>query len=296
VGKSRNILQNSFICGKIIIRKGEIYRMKNKIKSYFEENKIEYFGIIDYKHCREINKALSDRIGFQPKSVIVFLIPYYAGESKNISAYASSCDYHIFVKEITTGLIQALQECAGEYNYAGFGDHSPIDERHAALLAGLGVLGKNGLLINEKYGSYVFIAEVITDAPPAALRASEPAEIFHCCECGQCSGACPTGHISNSENRCLSEITQRKGSLSENELELMRKVDTVWGCDLCQAVCPHNKSVPKTPIPFFYEHRIDCLNRELLDSFTDEEFKKRAFAWRGRKTIERNLSIYKKML
>ena len=78
-------------------------------------------------------------------------------------------------------------------SYRGYGDHSPIDERYAALACGLGIAGDNGLIINEKYGSYVFIGDVICDVPPETLSAMPVGKILHCSHCGRCRSACPTG-------------------------------------------------------------------------------------------------------
>ena len=69
------------------------------------------------------------------------------------------------------------------------------------------------------------------------------------------------------------------------------KFNTGWGCDICQSACPYNREPVKTPIEFFYRERIDELTRERLDSMDKAEFNRRAFAWRGRKTVERNLDI-----
>ena len=71
----------------------------------------------------------------------------------------------------------------------------------------------------------------------------------------------------------------------------MRKYDTAWGCDVCQEVCPHNLLPRLTPIELFKEGRIDCLTEELVEGMTKEEFASRAFAWRGKKTVLRNLKI-----
>ena len=73
----------------------------------------------------------------------------------------------------------------------------------------------------------------------------------------------------------------------------MRKYNTAWGCDECQSSCPYNREPEKTPVTFFYRDRISELSRELLDSMDKAAFEKRAFAWRGRKTVERNLDILK---
>ena len=263
--------------------------MTDIIKDFFEKEKIEYYTVLDYKHLHETNGAIAARAGFVPRTAIVFLIPYFVSVPKNISRYAASLDYHIVIGEITSALISALSEKFPEYSFRGFGDHSPIDERHAALIGGLGILGDNGLLINEKYGTYVFIADVLTDMPPELLSAKAPGEITLCSHCAACKRACPTGILKTYEGECLSAITQRKGELTEEEVELMRKFDTVWGCDVCQSVCPHNKSPKKTPIEFFYKDRVELLTTKLLDSLSRTEFKSRAFGWRGKAVVKRNL-------
>ena len=265
--------------------------MKGVIKNYFDSMNIEYFSVLSYSDCHETNSRIIEREGFQPKSIIMYLLPYYAGESENLSIYSSSLDYHLIIKEINIGLTNLLKEKFPNSNVKGYGDHSPIDERHAALIGGLGIVGDNGLLINEKYGSFVFIADVITDIEPDLLSATKPAEIKHCIGCGACKRACPTKILSGEGTDCLSAITQRKGELTDEECQLMRKYNTLWGCDMCQTACPYNQNPNKTPVKFFYEQRIPRLTREILDSMDDEEFSRRAFAWRKRKTIERNLDI-----
>lgn len=261
----------------------------NKIaENIFIREKIEYFSPLRYVDCKEIRPQIISRHGIIPRSVIVFLLPYYSGKTKNISLYAASRDYHIAIKEITDRLIKSFKSEYPKNKFFGFGDHSPIDERHAALIAGLGVLGDNRLLINEKYGSYVFIAEIITDLDPDALGDHMPIPIKHCEGCGACLAACPTKSLTK-DGECLSAITQRKGELSEFEVELMRSINTVWGCDMCQLACPHNKNPHITPIDFFHEDRIEYLTTELLDSMSEEDFADRAFSWRGRKTVKRNL-------
>lgn len=265
--------------------------MKELLKSVFDKEKIEYYAVLPYSECKEINRAIMERESFTPRSVIVYLVPYYSGEVENLSRYAASLDYHIALRSISESIISALTEALPGSRSRGYGDHSPINECNAALRASLGVAGDNGLIINEKYGSYVFIGDIVTDIPPEALGAIEPTEIKTCLHCGRCLRACPTGILGGEGTDCLSAITQRKGELSENEVELMRKFNTVWGCDVCQSVCPYNREPLLTPIDFFYKDRIPLLTREVLDSMTKEAFMLRAFAWRGRKTVERNLDL-----
>ncbi len=263
--------------------------MHKLIADFFHKRKIEYFSVLDYTDCNELDAEMMSREGFAPKSVIVFLLPYYAGEGKNLSSYATSLDYHIAIREITGALIEKLKAEFPKNHFRGYGDHSPIDERHAAVIAGLGIKGDSTLLINEKYGTYVFVADVVTDIPPEVLGSKPPMSIVSCSHCGACVRACPTGILRGECDKCLSAITQRKGDLEEDEVELMRKFDTVWGCDVCQRVCPHNRSPIITPLEFFLQDRIECLTSDVLDSLSKDELKSRAFGWRGRKTIERNL-------
>ena len=263
--------------------------MIKPITDFFREEKIEYFSVLAYSDCNELNRELIEREGFTPRSVILFLLPYYAGETVNLSRYAAALDYHIAIREITDALIERLKLEFPTYHFHGYGDHSPIDERHAAVISGLGIKGDSTLLINEKYGTYVFIADIVTDVPPEALGAVSPLPVVTCSHCGACRRACPSGILRGECDSCLSAITQRKGELTEKEVEMMRKVDTVWGCDVCQSVCPHNRDPLLTPIEFFHSQRIECLTGDVLSSLSKDEFKRRAFAWRGRKTIERNL-------
>lgn len=268
--------------------------MKKFLKEYFEKIKVEYFSVISYSDCRVTASRIIERESFTPRSVIIFLLPYYTGETVNISRYAASRDYHLVIKEVGEGLCECL---AREYKGANmhiYGDHSPIDERHAALIAGLGILGDNGLIINEKYGSYIFVGDVITDIDPEELCAVAPSPIKRCEGCGVCKSSCPTGALSGKSTECLSAITQKKGELTEDECALMRKYNTAWGCDECQRYCPHNLLPPVTPIEFFRKDPIYHLTREVLDNMNDDEFSRRAFAWRKRKTVERNLDILAK--
>ena len=266
--------------------------MKEEIKDFFEKHRIEYYAVLDYSYAKETNGTIIEREHFAPKSAIIFLLPYYAGETDNLSRYAAARDYHIAVREYTGALIEELRHLFPDCRAKGYGDHSPIDERDAALSAGLGILGDSGLLINEKYGTYIFIADVLTDISPEALGESGAAKPhMRCISCGKCRSACPTGILRGESGECLSAITQRKGDLTEDEVDLMRKFNMVWGCDLCQSACPYNKKPKITPISFFLEDRITTLTSERLSKMSNDEFAQRAFAWRGRKTVERNLKL-----
>lgn len=263
--------------------------LRREIDAYFASVGVEYHTVLSFSDLHPIREDIMAREDFCPQSVIMFLLPYYAGETENISRYAASLDYHMALDEINRGLSEAIHRVLPTCHMHGYGDHSPIDERHAALVGGLGVLGLNGLIINEKYGSYVFIGDLVTDIEPSIIGVAMPSEIKRCEGCGICLASCPTGILRGEGNDCLSAITQRKGELSDEEVDMMRKFNTVWGCDECQCHCPHNSAPVKTPIEFFYRDRIDRLCSSDLAAMDKQTLRNRAFGWRGRRVVERNL-------
>ena len=110
--------------------------------------------------------------------------------------------------------------------------------------------------------------------------------------CGKCMDVCPLGAISNgdfSQERCLSYITQKKGDLTDAEVEALANNGMVWGCDNCQSVCPHNENVEETEIDEFKNNLITNLQ---IEDMSNKEFAgkfgQRAFAWRGKGVLLRN--------
>ena len=266
--------------------------MKRVIDEFFKKEKIEYYAVADYKDARVMRSDLISRLGFSPKSVIIFLVPYFSGEAENFSAYARGEDYHLYIKELEVRFSEHLEKGDKKCHFKLYSDHSPIDERALAASLGLGVLGKNRLLINERYGTYVFIGEIISDILPEELEFKRARAAELCQNCGACLSACPTNSLSGG-GECLSAITQKKGSLTKEEASLMCRVGTAWGCDECQRACPYNENPRLTPIPFFLQNTVDELSLELVLGMPEEEFSRRAFSWRGRKTLIRNLEILK---
>ena len=268
---------------------------QNLLARLFAEEKIDAYATIPFSACKVPRGYLLDRATLTPQTAILFLVPYYAGETENLSRYASACDYHAYMRELFAHLIPPLAEKTG-YRYLGFADHSPIDERHAAAGAGLGMLGDNQLLINEKHGSFVFIGELLTDAPPSFLGAKEPIPPRHCPSCGACKNACPSGCLRGESTLCLSAVTQKKGELNAEETALLLQGNSVWGCDICQEICPYNQRIMRekryTPITYFKENRITRLTREMLDTMDDKAFASRAFSFRGKAPLERNLGLF----
>ncbi|MBQ8415579.1 MAG: epoxyqueuosine reductase [Clostridia bacterium] len=263
------------------------------LSDFLEKKQIDCFAPLPLEACLLTKPYLLEKEGIDAGSVVMLAIPYYTpfceDPTRNLSAYAVPRDYHLFFKDLFGEILTLLNKHFPKHRFAAFADHSPINEIDAAAKAGLGVIGKNGLLITEKYSSYVFLGEIITDAIIPAVSK----EIRTCLDCGACRRACS---MTEKGCPCLSSLTQKKGELNEAEKAWLRSHPLVWGCDTCQEVCPHTIQAKKngtvySPIPFFNEEPIGHLTGAVLEHLSDGEFSMRAYAWRGRKTIERNLEL-----
>lgn len=257
-----------------------------EIKAFLAKEGIEYCSALEFSSCRIINqRRMPD---FDVKSAVVFLIPYKTGDypNRNLSLYSVSRDYHLYANILAQKFQEAFAK-SGEKFYLS-ADSSPLNERKAAIEAGLGVSGQNGLVINKKYGSYVFIGTILTSAvfdgdEYAALSENKGV----CLSCGKCKRACE--YLQGKTNICFSSLTQKKKT-DDGELAAIRSRKIRWGCDICQEVCPMNKHAENTPIAFFYDKVLPCVSVEMIENMTDEEFEKRAYSWRGRAVILRNIS------
>jgi epoxyqueuosine reductase len=238
-------------------------------------------------------------------TAILFAVPYVmtadvGDPRRNLSLYALPKDYHGYMKESDATVLPRLREAYPDLTFALFADHSPIMEVDAAARAGLGVLGMNGLLLTPEYGSFVFIGELITDADYTLVTGEPtpdfPADPPRCEGCGLCVKACPAGCRAGDRSGCLSALTQKKGELTPEEADAIIKGGLVWGCDACQLACPHNRAVIEdgrdTPVPYFRKDRLIRADAEALAAMDDAAFKARAYSWRGRAVIERNIRLF----
>lgn len=266
---------------------------------FFQKHGIEFYSLIPLNRCKVLKSYLLEKNNFtQNDNAILFLIPYRS-ENKpiNLTVYASVLDYHGYVEQLANELYEYVKDKYSNGIFKIFTDHSPIDEVHASCISGLGFIGDNGLLINEKYSSFVFLAECVTNLTDKdlGLEYAPIAEVKECLHCGACHSACPSNCIGENgkpKSECLSAITQKKGLLSEAEITMMLENGSIWGCDVCQNVCPYTKKASFTPIEYFKNDVITLLNRTTLDNLSDEKFKMRPFAWRGRDVIKRNVDLY----
>jgi len=229
---------------------------------------------------------------FMPRSAIVCLFPYhvpYSGAT-NLARYTWATDYHLVVTDYLQRLVDELSSTNPSELFSIHCDTSPLADRYMAYLAGLGFYGKNKCFINPIWGSYIVIGTVLTTLefePNTPMTET----CLGCNRCiTSCLGQCLDGNEFNYAT-CKSYLTQKKGDLTDDEQAIIRKSPLLFGCDVCQEVCPHNKDLPTTPIIEFQsiEPYVDV---DELESMTNKEFKAkhghRAFSWRGKKILIRN--------
>lgn len=197
------------------------------------------------------------------KSVISLLLNYYPSELQNedsykISKYAYGQDYHHVIKEKLKELLHFIQTEIGEVSGRAFVDSAPVLDKAWAAKSGLGWVGKNSNLITQKVGSFYFIAELIVDLE---LDYDTPTT-DHCGSCTACLDACPTDAIVApyvvDGSKCISYFTiELKDNLPQ---EMKGKFDDwMFGCDVCQDVCPWNRFSKPHNEPLFQTNS-DILN------------------------------------
>ena len=238
------------------------------------------------------------------KSVITLLLNYFPSEQQQpdapkIAKYAYGTDYHYVIKDKLNGLLQFIRNNIGEVDGRGFVDSAPVLERSWAVRSGLGWVGKNGNVLTRQSGSFFFIATLITDLD---LIADAPFATDHCGTCTRCIDACPTRAIVSpteiDAGKCISYLTiELKDALIPAGLH-EKMEGWMFGCDICQDVCPWNRFSKKntepafTPIP-----EILNLSLQEWETMTEETFNKtfknsplKRSKWKG---IQRNIKTIK---
>lgn len=214
------------------------------------------------------------------KSVIVLLKNYYPEEypfenrKLKIARYAFGEDYHNVLKKKLKVFLNHINSEIGPAKGRYFVDSAPVLERAWAKEAGLGWIGKNSMLINKKIGSFCFIAEIITDIE---LVYDSPINNY-CGTCTKCIEACPTGAIVKpyivDSNKCISYHT------IENKCEIPENISInlnghIFGCDICQEVCPwNNKARPSDELSFNIPGELRSIKDNDWLTITEEKFNK----------------------
>ena len=232
------------------------------------------------------------------KSVISLAYNYFPekdladGEKPRLAKYAYGEDYHRVVKDKLFELLDHLRESLGAIQGRCFVDSAPVMERAWAKRSGLGWVGKNSLLLRKHEGSFFFLAELIVDydfAPDSPVA-------DHCGTCTRCLDACPTGAIVAPEvvdsSRCISHMTiELHDALPEEHKAVISP--WVFGCDICQDVCPWNRHARPNAEPRFSPSEWPDWTsqdwQELTEETFDRVFGKSALTRRGLEGIRRNL-------
>ena len=249
-------------------------------KNFEDWLKQGYQGTMSYLE-RNFDKRL-DPTKLVPgaKSIISLTFNYFPTKKKFndnsflISKYAYGKDYHIIIKDKLKELFSQMKKEVGDIEGRVFVDSAPIHERAWAKISGLGWIGKNSLLLNKKMGSYFFLAEIICD-----LDLEYDSTVSdHCGTCTKCIDACPTDAITQAQvvdaNRCISYLTIE----NKNEIpkELSKSFNNyIFGCDICQDVCPWNKfSTSHNEREFLPKEELSKMSKKDWQELTYETFNK----------------------
>ncbi|NBP05560.1 MAG: tRNA epoxyqueuosine(34) reductase QueG [Bacteroidetes bacterium] len=269
---------------------------ENRLKNWLDKG---YHGTMQYME-NHFEKRLDPTLLVPgAKSVICFLYNYYPAVSQNpdspqVAKYAYGEDYHRVIKDKLYDLMAELQTETGPIEGRIFVDSAPVMERQWAALSGLGWTGKNSLLLRKGVGSFFFIATVICNLHAEPDQPSTS----HCGTCTACIDACPTQAIVEDgvidASRCISYLTiERKNDIPEAFQPHMENY--IFGCDVCQDVCPWNHfSVAHTEPRFDAAEWINWENQtwENMDEATfNKQFGQSAITRAGFDKIKRNLAF-----
>jgi epoxyqueuosine reductase len=235
------------------------------------------------------------------KSVVSLIYNYFPSQTQRtdsfkISKYAYGQDYHFVLKEKLKQFLEEIRIQIGEVDGRVFVDSAPVMDKAWAKKAGLGWIGKNNNLIHPKKGSFFFIAELIIDLeliPDGPIR-------DYCGTCTKCIDACPTEAIVKpyvvDGSKCISYLTiELKDEILPKEFA-SKMNDWVFGCDICQDVCPWNRfSTPHTEPLFQANENLLSLSKgdwkDLSDEFFNELFKKSAVKRTKKSGLMRNITF-----
>ena len=272
-------------------------RIFHELSPYFDERKKH--GLVNEFEEKDIDKKINPFLYMQSgKTIITIAFPYLYdldfSNNVNFSKYTLGRDYHIVTTDYMDKICKFIRDRG--FRAINIVDSNTLPERYIAQLAGVGFIGKNNNLITEKYGSYVFLGEIITDL---IIEPDKPID-KNCGDCEICLKACPTKAIlpgkvgiNNNSNICLSYITQKK-DIEDYWFEKLN--GRLFGCDTCQKACPCNKEIEFSPIEELkpYEHMERTNLKELIsidNKLFKEKYKITSCGWRGKNILKRNAMI-----
>ncbi len=260
-------------------------------------------GEMEYME-RNLEKRLNPELLYDnAKTILIVLQNYFPSEAQKdssapvLSKYAYGTDYHFVLKDKLRKLLKFIQKEIHTCNGRPFVDSAPVLERAWAKRAGLGWIGKNSNLISVEHGSFFFIGELLLDIE---LPYDSPKQVTdHCGKCTRCIDACPTKAIVADKivdaRKCISYQTiELKGELDSDLKEKFE--NRVFGCDICQDVCPWNlKSQPHNEPGFIPANQLLSLNRnewyQMDQTLFKVLFKNSAVKRAGFQGLKRNLDF-----
>lgn len=210
-----------------------------------------------------------------------------------LASFSRDTDYHLLLNEKMDRLEDYLKSEYPNVEYARQVDTGPLYERGFAAMTGKGFIGRNGSFIHRRLGSYVAIGLLLTNLEGGEIFATEG----ECGDCRACVDACPGKAIEPTgilhPGRCRSWITQKRGELTEGERAVM--ADWLYGCDVCQLVCPKNKGIEaffesRDPVHYIY---LDGLEEETNRSFKTR-YGRLSGSWRGKKQWVKNAAYIRR--
>jgi len=237
---------------------------------------VKTIPVDSYKDHKEVRPYLSFA-----QSIIAVSMPITKKDGAIMASFALDTDYHQVMREKMEQLVQTLP--VKEYQI--YVDNGPIDDRLVAQLAGIGFRGNNDLIITPGQGSYQMLGEILVDIE---LPVTGNPSTVTCGTCTKCIDACPTKALpGNVYEKCLVGYMQQKRVYSD---EIYACFETIYGCDICQSVCPFNTKVG-TKEQYTYENlNVEDILSATADTF--DRFKDTAFHWLGLERMQRNAIVY----
>ena len=235
-----------------------------------------------------------DRLLSGVKSILMLATNYRTAEpaepgprQARVSRYAWGADYHVIIRGRLHKLADFHRRLAPSASLRGVVDTAPLLERQFGQLAGLGWIGKNTTLINERFGSWIFLAALLTTAE---LECDQPIADARCGSCRACLDACPSGALSEPHRldarKCVSYLTVELRDAVPQELRAACR-GRLFGCDACQEACPWNRHTPVTTEPAFQPGPgMNPVDLDELSTLGEDEFRCRfrhSPLWRARR-------------
>jgi len=219
------------------------------IDFYITYLKNNYNGEMKYLEKNIEKKFDPKKILQDAKTIISLGVNYYTEipEDCLFPRYLTRVDYHIEVKKMLYEFVKELKKLIKDIKYKFFVDSGPIFEKYWARKSGIGFTGKNTLIINKNFGSFIFLSEVIINEEIEPDKEMENL----CGNCRKCIESCPTGAIIKEgiidARKCISYLTiEKKSKLNEIEESYIKKGNKIFGCEICQDVCQFNKNLKET--------------------------------------------------